>query len=229
MASVAHPENPTANGTAIASKVALGGSLATLGALAALHLVSPEFDPAWRMVSEYALGGYSWLLSAMFLAWALSSWSLVAALRLSVGGWAGKAGLFLLALSGLGEALAAYYDVRAETMHGVAATFGVPTLPLAALLIGLAMDRTIGRGPGRPAMRLAAHATWISFLLVAGSMVLMMSTYAAAGGDMTAGPPTSLPEGTIALNGWANRLMIICYCLWIAATARRLMKVADGA
>lgn len=35
--------------------------------LAALHLLSPEFPPSWRMVSEYAFGHYPWVLSLMFL------------------------------------------------------------------------------------------------------------------------------------------------------------------
>lgn len=228
MASVAQSETLSANGTGAAPKVAFIGSITTLVLLAALHVASPEFDPSWRMVSEYALGNYSWLLSAMFLCWALSSWALVAALRPLAGSWIGKAGLALLTLSGLGEALAAYYDVSAETMHGVAATLGVPTLPVAALLIGVAMDRSMGRGPGRPATRISTHLTWISFLLVGASMVLLFSTYAAAGGDPAAGPPASLPDGTIALNGWANRFLIICYCGWIATTSRRLMKLASA-
>lgn len=228
MASVAKSETPFAIGSGTAPKVALIGSLSTLALLAALHVVSPEFDPSWRMVSEYALGGYPWLLSAMFLCWAVSSWALVAALHPVAGSWIGKAGLALLAVSGLGEAMAAYYDVTAQTMHGVAATLGVPTLPIAALLLGVALDRAVGHGAGRPAMRLLGHLTWISFLLVAGTMALFMSTYAAAGGDPTAGPPALLPEGTVALNGWANRLLIICYCGWIAATARRLMRLADA-
>jgi len=34
--------------------------------LAILHVVSPEFQPSWRMVSEYANGHHRWLLSVMF-------------------------------------------------------------------------------------------------------------------------------------------------------------------
>ena len=44
--------------------------LATVGAillLASLHLLSPGFSPSWRMISEYALGRYAWVLSLMFL------------------------------------------------------------------------------------------------------------------------------------------------------------------
>jgi ABC-type transport system involved in multi-copper enzyme maturation permease subunit len=41
----------------------------TILLLAILHVLSPEFDPSWRMVSEYAFGQYGWVLSLMFLSW----------------------------------------------------------------------------------------------------------------------------------------------------------------
>ncbi len=59
-----------------AAILSLAASITTLVCLAALHVLSPEFDPSWRVVSEYALGGHRWALSLMFLAWATSSWGL---------------------------------------------------------------------------------------------------------------------------------------------------------
>jgi hypothetical protein len=38
--------------------------------LASLQVLSPEFAPSWRMISEYALGRYGWMLSLMFFPWA---------------------------------------------------------------------------------------------------------------------------------------------------------------
>jgi len=32
-----------------------------------LHVLSPEFSPSRRVISEYALGHYPWVLSLMFL------------------------------------------------------------------------------------------------------------------------------------------------------------------
>ena len=59
-----------------AARLSLAAAIATLLTLAVLHLLSPEFDPSWRMVSEYANGGYGWVLSLMFASWAVSSWAL---------------------------------------------------------------------------------------------------------------------------------------------------------
>ena len=41
------------------ARLALAAAIATLLTLAVLHILSPEFAPAWRMVSEYANGNYS--------------------------------------------------------------------------------------------------------------------------------------------------------------------------
>lgn len=50
-------------------------TVATILLLAALHILSPEFSPSWRVISEYALGHYAWVLSLMFLFWGVSSWA----------------------------------------------------------------------------------------------------------------------------------------------------------
>ena len=49
--------------------------------LAALHFIEPEFDPSKRLISEYELGRYGWVMSLAFfslgvgvLATLLSTW-----------------------------------------------------------------------------------------------------------------------------------------------------------
>lgn len=203
--------------------VALSAAALTLVLLASLHFISPELDPSWRMVSEYALGNLPWLLSAFFLCWAISSWALAAAIAPLASSKVARAGVTLLILSGIGEALAAYFDISYSTMHGVAALLGIPTLPIAALLISY--SRALREPEGRKAVRLTAHLTWIAFFLMAAAMAVFMSSYQQAGGDLTAaGPPASLPEGTIALNGWANRLLVLSNCAWLIACSSYLLS-----
>ena len=60
--------------------IAIGATAVSLAALIGLHVVSPEFAPSWRMVSEYANGRHAWLLSVVFFAWAASSFALLPAL-----------------------------------------------------------------------------------------------------------------------------------------------------
>lgn len=91
--------------------------------LAALHILSPEFSPSWRMISEYAFGYYAWVLSIMFLSWGLGSWAIIVAIWSQVSTRAGRIGLWLLMVAGIGEAMASYFDIRHEIGHGIAGLF----------------------------------------------------------------------------------------------------------
>ncbi|HEU0202629.1 MAG TPA: hypothetical protein VFR86_19630, partial [Burkholderiaceae bacterium] len=50
-----------------AATIAIAAAAISAFCLIALHIVSPEFEVSWRMVSEYANGKYGWLLTAVFL------------------------------------------------------------------------------------------------------------------------------------------------------------------
>jgi len=51
------------------ARVAVALSVTFLALLALLHFLEPEFDPSWRMISEYELGRYGWLMTIAFFAW----------------------------------------------------------------------------------------------------------------------------------------------------------------
>src|SRR6266704_2425629 len=95
--------------------LAIVAAAAALLLLASLHILSSEFDPSWRMVSEYALGHSGWVLSLMFLAWGISTWALAVALWSQVKTRAGKIGLWFLVIAGIGEALASVFDITHDT------------------------------------------------------------------------------------------------------------------
>ena len=72
--------------------LAILATAATILLLATLHVLSPEFSPPWRMVSEYAFGHYAWVLTLIFFSWAICSWALVIAIWSQVHNNAGKVG-----------------------------------------------------------------------------------------------------------------------------------------
>jgi hypothetical protein len=210
----------------IAARISLMAAAASLGFLAALHVLSPEFDPSWRMVSEYALGNYSWVLSLMFIAWAVSSWALALTIWSQVGTRAGKIGLIFLIAAGVGEAMASAFDID-HPLHSVAAMLGILSLPIAAMLISVSLSRTEGWSVARKALLWTANLTWVSVVLMAATFILLMVTYAQAGGEMN--PEAAVvPPGVIALVGWANRLLIIAYCVWVMTVARRAVTMQES-
>jgi len=201
-----------------AARLAIAASVAVVLLLAALHVLSPEFDPSWRVVSEYANGQYPWVLSLMFVVWAVSSWALAYAIRSQLGTTAGKVGLVLLVVAGLGGGMASIFDIN-HPLHGLASLFGVLGLPTAAMLISVSLSRTQPWSASRTALLWTANLTWATVLLMIAALIVMGITFTRAGGDPSLGPPEQLPAGVIAVVGYANRLVVLCHLLWTATVA----------
>ena len=216
----------TANISVPAARLSILASAGALIFLGSLHMLCPEFDPSWRMVSEYALGRYSVALSLMFISWAIGTWALAFAIRNQVTTRWGKIGLGFLVASGGGEFSAAFFDIT-HPLHGLTAMIGGPSLPIAAMIISVHLGRTQPWGYARKKLLLAANLTWIAVVLFAITMIIFFTTYSQAGGDLSGEPVSTLPDGVIAINGWANRLWVITYCVWTITTALESIQIQN--
>lgn len=196
--------------------IARSGQIAVVVAavlLLLLHAVSPEFDPAWRMISEYAYGQYGFLLTLFFLLWGFAEWCAVASLWSQVNGIWMRTALVLLAVSGLGAVMGGLFDVR-HPLHGAAFGIGVPFVPVAALMLSIHLFR---RNPSQGRSLLwSAHATWITLIIMIIAMKLFIDGLIAAGSFDPDHPQMlqSLPAGVPAVNGIPNRLLVLSYLAW---------------
>jgi hypothetical protein len=198
-------------------------ALLTILFLALLHILSPEFDASWRMVSEYANGRYGWVLAAFFLCWALSTWLLAYALVPMAGNWLTRGGIVLLVIAGLGEAMAATFDIN-HSLHMLAAILGMNGLPIAAIFLGFGLERSGRWGHRRKLFPALSWLPLLSVLLMSAAMVHFFSALSAVGIMMEAGgkPLAELLPGVVVYGGWANRLLIVAYCVWAIGIALQL-------
>ncbi len=201
------------------------GVVSTL-CLLTLHFVSNEFKPSFRMVSEYALGKHKWLLTTFFLCWGLCSissgfmmWNVVTS------GWA-KFGVLLLFVTGIGAILGGLFDVQ-HKLHGLAFGIGIPFLPIGASLISYHLIKKPEWQENSFMLLLSSHSIWISLALMAVSMFLLFSSLKSAGIDYGPDSPpfTELPKKVIGMNGWANRLLVLCYLFYPMLTAKLLLSI----
>jgi hypothetical protein len=200
--------------------------LATLLLLLALHVLSPEFSPSWRMVSEYAFGRYGWVLSLMFLSWGISSWALALALRPELHGIRGEVGVIFLGLAGLGEILASVFDVTHPLGHAIAGVLGVIGFPIAALLLSIDLGRNERWKKIRLPLLTLAHLSWLSVLLLAATLAVMtMQMVRITGGHLPQHAPKVLPAGVLALDGWMDRLIVLSNCAWALAAAWHATRI----
>jgi hypothetical protein len=193
-----------------AGKISFAAAVTSLVLLFALHLLSPEFDPAWRMVSEYALGNYKWVLTLMFLTWALSCVALFLAVKSQVRTMSGKIGLGFLLVSAVGMTMGGLFDVNHD-LHGLAAMIGMPSLPVAAILISISLMRNPAWSPDRSMLLGTAILTWVSLILM---NIAVFTAFSQSNEQLSQD----------AWVGWANRFLIIAYDVWLMAVARRAAR-----
>lgn len=204
----------------------IGFGIVSILCLFALHVTSAEFRPNFRMVSEYALGKHKWLLTIFFFCWGfctissgLMLWNVVTS------GWA-KFGVVLLFVTGTGAIMGGLFDVQ-HKLHGLSFGIGVPFLPVGALLITYHLVKKTEWQSHSTSLLLSSHSTWVSLAAMAASMFILFSTLKTAG--IVYGPDsppfTELPEGVIGINGWANRLLVLCYILYPVLVAKFLINI----
>ena len=209
-------------------KLILATGAMSLLCLLLLHFVSPEYDPSWRMISEYAMGKYKALLTAFFVLSAASTMMLPILLWNETAGLWSKVGLVLVVLSGIGSLMGGLFDLK-HPLHGAAFALGVPTIMVGALLVSYHLVKQPGWAQYPTAMLLSAHAIWISLVLMGVSMVVMMNGFRQAGVPMGPGatPPDTVPAGVVAVAGYFNRLLVVCNTAWIMVMAYVYLMLRD--
>ena len=200
---ISTPAKPAVSFTA--ARLSIASAVATLVLVAALHILSPEFDPSWRMVSEYAFGNYNWVLALLFLSWALSCATLFFALKPQIRTTGGKIGLGFLMVAAVGMSLASIFDASHE-LHGLTAIIGMPSLPIAAILTSLSLARNPAWSPARRTLLWTAQLPWISLVLMFTIVFIGLSQ---SNGEF----------GPHILAGWPNRFMFVAYCAWLSTAA----------
>jgi hypothetical protein len=204
-------DKPVTGISGTAARLSWAAAAMSLALLAALHVISPELDPSWRMVSEYALGDYGWVLGLMFLSVAVSCVTLFFAIKSQIRTIAGKIGLgFLLAVA-VGQAMAAMFDMKHD-LHGLSAMIGIPSLPIAAVLISRSLKRNQAWSFTRRSLLRTDHLTWISLLLMAAALAVML-------------PQNDGKFGPDVLIGWPNRLYLVACGAWLMVLAWRALQL----
>jgi len=205
----------------IYARIALLSALAGFILFVALHVLKRELDPAWHMVSEYALGRHGWAMTLCFFFLSLSCITSLFSIFPLVTTMGGRVGLFLLFCASAGLALASLFPTDpitvspsdaspAARVHALSVMIGVPALTAAALLISSAlMQQPIWKNVQLPLVGFA-HLTWIALALTIAVVAIWM--------------PKNGGFGPAVLIGWPNRLMFVAYFGWLGSLSWPLVK-----
>src|SRR5215831_5705145 len=149
----------------VAAVSSLGAVALAIVLVALLHQLDPEFDPSWRMLSEYSLGRYGILMRIAFLSGGTSV--IAVAIALAGSAWPASLGLILVAIGPLG---AAFVDTdpittpraqmsRRSNVHAALGSLFFLGFPVAATVAGIsaAGDPAVG-----PLLAWAAIVPWLA-------------------------------------------------------------------
>lgn len=191
--------------------------------LAALHFIKPELDPSWHFISEYAIGGFGWLMELAFFALALGCIMLSIAIRSQIRTVAGWIGLFLLMVNAVGLIMAGMFTTdpitaspgamtREGSLHNLGGTLGI-SMPFAIAFISWSLARNPVWFAARRSIIMAAVLAWIGFLVSFLSLGFLLSQ---SGGQFGPG----------VLVGWPNRFEVLAYCVWILVAAGQAARMS---
>jgi hypothetical membrane protein len=202
---------PQARNLQILSWLSAGSVIYFTVAVVLLHLLSPDFDPRSRFISEYVHSGHGYLLSSGFLALGIGSillvWVLLRLESRHAIGW--KVGLVLLAIWGIAVFMDGVFPIDAGVapvsssgqIHMIAAMVAFLSLMIASLILSLGFRKKAHlQKLARPALVLVA-LIYLSFIL------------------------TNLPDPSI--QGLTQRLFVLFCLAWLLLVA--LVTGASGA
>ena len=179
-----------------------------------LHRLEPEFDPRWRMLSEYTLGRYGFLMRVAFVATASGVMAVAAALR----GVTGATVPLVLILVAIGPLGAAFVDTdpittppdqrsTRDTVHAALAALFILGFPPAASIVGIGLKEEAGIG---------GVLAWTSLIAWAGLAVFVGASIRYMRPGAMAGPLVRI--------GWPNRVNMLAYLIWVAVAALTVLR-----
>jgi hypothetical protein len=209
-----------------AGRLTVASSVTFLVLLGLLHFLEPEFDPSWRMISEYALGQYGWMMRLAFFCWGVSVLALRVVLRPSLqtrGGRLGQGWLLSLGVALFGAGIFLTNPIMENldhspstenTLHSLCGAIVILTFPIAATLVAVSLSKMPGWRLSRRSLFWWTLLLWVGLFSFFGSISVSKALHPDAG---RVGPEI--------LMGWPNRFMVVVYHLWLIFIAKQSTRL----
>ena len=195
-----------------------------LAILFLLHFLKRELDPAWRMISEYEIGRFGWMMRLAFFSWGVSVLALLITIWPSlqpIGGTISRWWFVLIAIALFGAGIFKTNPItentpnRINTIHTICGAIVILTFPIAATLAVRSLLHNSLWSAYQGLLIFGIVLAWIGVVTYFATIIISRTKDPKAG--ETGHPPVYM--------GWPNRFNVVTYIIWIiiiAATALRL-------
>lgn len=193
--------------------------IAFLSLLTILHLIKPELDPTWHLISEYEIGKYGWLMRLAFFCWGggfilltISLWSLLDSLSGKIGKW----WLLIISFALFGAGIFATQPITdiirgtIDRLHAVCGAIMIFTFPIASTIIAKSLSKHLSIRSAKYTLIAVTFLVWFGLIAFFSSMIIY-------------GQQIKLRAYSDSiLIGVPNRFMVLTYTIWLITIARLL-------
>ena len=183
-------------------------SIASLGLLL-MHFLRADYQLASHMISDYAVGEFGWVMTAVFVTWSVGMALLLSALLLAEpSSLARKLGALLLGITSVGLLVSAAYrtdlpdlpDTHEGNVHTISFLVNIVCMLVAIPLLSFGFGKKSSLQSFRPVALALALAVVLTFLLQFFTL------------------RKGMPYGL------TNRLFVVVLLSWLMCTAARLRR-----
>jgi hypothetical protein len=194
-----------------------------LAILILLHFLKPELDPTWRMISEYEIGRFGWMMRLAFFCWGASVLTLFIAVWSSLNSPGGIIGrwwfvLIVLALFGAGifktDPITEITNNPVNTLHTLCGAIVILTFPTAATLVKNSLLQNSAWMAAQGQLTFGTFLIWFGMISFFASIIISRMIHAST---ERIGPKVYL--------GWPNRFMVITYVVWLMIVANHAIHI----
>jgi hypothetical protein len=208
----------------ISAYISIIFAVAFLAILFSLHFLKREFDPSWRMISEYEIGRYGWMMRLAFFCWGASVLALLINIWPSlqpIGGTISRWWFVLIALALFGAGIFKTNPItdrtpnRENTLHALCGAIVLLTFPIAATLAVTNLLHDPLWSANRGFLIAGIVLVWIGMVTYFAYVIIARVK------DPNAGEV----GGPHVLQGWPNRFMVVTYITWIILMAMIALRL----
>ena len=195
-----------------------------LAVLFTLHFLKRELDPSWRMISEYEIGRFGWMMRLAFFSWGASVlallitiWPYLQPISGSISRWWFI--FIVIALFGAGvfktDPITNDTNNWVNIIHKICGTIVILTFPIAATLAVRSLLNNLLWSAHQGLLIFGIVFAWIGVVTYFTTIIISRTKDPKAG---EAGhPPIYM--------GWPNRFNVVTYIIWIIIIAMIALQI----
>jgi hypothetical protein len=200
-----------------------------LAILVLLHFLKRELDPSWRMISEYEIGRFGWMMRLAFFSWGASVLALLITIWPSLQPISGTISrwwfvLIVVALFGAGifktNPITGNTPNRVNTIHTICGAIVILTFPIAATLAVSSLLQNPLWSTSQGELIFGTILAWIGMVAYFASIIISGIINPSAVKN-----PSAAKDGPHVYQGWPNRFMVVTYIIWLIIVAEAALRI----